>query len=135
MCIFDLSQGVFVFAFPFSQCKIDTCLFLKSPERVPQWQVGSCTSIFRTPNSELLDTKSFSFFSLRKILGGKNVPVHLLLGPIEVGCSGILPLGPDILATLVVNYASQLNHSRAHPFQPPHQGFYMVGVDVGLVAL
>ena len=41
---------------------------------------------------------------------GENVPAHLLLGPLQAGLSGILPLGPDMLATLVLNYAHQLNH-------------------------
>ena len=52
--------------------------------------------------------------TLRVVAGGNNNnnnPVHLLMGPVEVGHLDFLPLGPDILATSVVHYAYQLNHS------------------------
>ena len=49
--------------------------------------------------------------TLRAAAGGWNVPAHRLLGPVEAGQSGILPLGPNILTTFVVNYAHQLNHA------------------------
>ena len=41
---------------------------------------------------------------------GENLPAHRLLGPVQAGLSGILPLGPDVLTTFVLNYAHQLNH-------------------------
>ena len=42
--------------------------------------------------------------------GGDNPLAQRLLGPVETGCLGILPLGPDMLTTLVLSYAHQLNH-------------------------
>ena len=36
--------------------------------------------------------------------------MHRLLGPVQAGLSGILPLGPDMLTMFVLNYAHQLNH-------------------------
>ena len=41
---------------------------------------------------------------------GENLPAHRLLGPVQAGLSGILPLGPDMLTTFVLNYTHQLNH-------------------------
>ena len=35
----------------------------------------------------------------------ENLLAHRLLGPVEAGLSGILPLGPDMLTTFVLNYA------------------------------
>ena len=47
--------------------------------------------------------------ALRAAAGHGNSPVHGLLGPVEAGRSGILPLGPDMLTTLVLSYAHQLD--------------------------
>ena len=43
---------------------------------------------------------------------GENLPAHRLLAPVEAGLSGILPVGPDMLTTFVLNYAHQLNHPK-----------------------
>ena len=48
-------------------------------------------------------------FCLRAVVG-ENLPAHRLLGPVQAGLSGILPPGPDMLTTFVLNYAHQLNH-------------------------
>ena len=47
--------------------------------------------------------------ALRAVVG-ENLPAHRLLGSVQAGLSGILPLGPDVLTTFVLNYARQLNH-------------------------
>ena len=46
--------------------------------------------------------------ALRAVVG-ENPPAHHLLGFVQAGLSGILPLRPDVLTTFVLNYARQLN--------------------------
>ena len=41
--------------------------------------------------------------ALRAVVG-ENLPAHRLLGSVQAGLSGIRPLGPDVLTTLVLNY-------------------------------
>ena len=46
--------------------------------------------------------------------------MHRVLRPVQAGLSGILPLGPDMLTTFVLNYTQQLNHP--NPAPPPYGG-------------
>ena len=55
---------------------------------------------------------NFPAVSALRVVVGENLPAHRLLGPLRAGLLGILPLGPDMLTTFVVNYA--------HPFNQPN---------------
>ena len=64
----------------------------------------------RTPPVRVWHLADLPAASALRAVVGENLPAHRLLGPVQAGLSGILPMGPDVLTTFVLSYARQLNH-------------------------
>ena len=65
----------------------------------------------RTPRVRVWHPADLPAVSALRAVVEEKLTVHRVIGPVHAGLSGILPLGPHMLTTFVLNYAQQLNHS------------------------